>query len=92
MDATTLDALKSKLRRLVPESIADAIAELKKALPDFSPKYNPLILLESRLNDANLKNVQNLLSDAELQIEYNQIRADLLLLIDSLEERDFQMI
>ncbi len=92
MDATTLEALKSKLRRLVPESIADTIAELKKALPDFSPKYNPLVLLESRLNDANLKNIQNLLSDAELQIQYNQIRADILLLIDSLEERDFQMI
>lgn len=92
MDATTLEALKSKLRRLVPESIAEAIAELKKALPDFSSKYNPLVLLESRLNDANLKNIQNLLGEAELQIEYNQIRADLLLLIDALEERDFQMI
>ncbi|MBK7869619.1 MAG: hypothetical protein IPJ74_02520 [Saprospiraceae bacterium] len=92
MDTTTLETLKSKLRRLVPESIEEAIAELKTALPEFSPKYNPLLLLESRLNDANLKNVQNLLSDAELQIEYNQIRADLLLLIASLEERDFQLI
>lgn len=92
MDATTLDTLKSKLRRLVPESIAEAIAELKGALPEFSPKYNPLILLESRLNDANLKNIQNLLSDAELQIQYNQIRADLLLLIVALDVKDFELV
>lgn len=91
MDAATLDTLKSELRRLVPQSIGDAMAELKKHLPDFSSKYNALLLIESRLNDANLKNIQNLLSDDALQIEYNQIRADLLLFISSLEVQDFEL-
>ncbi len=91
MDAATLDKLKSDLRQLVTESIGDTIAELKKNLPDFSSKYNALLLIESRLNDANLKSIQNLLSDEALQIEYNQIRVDLLLFISSLETKDFEL-
>lgn len=89
MDATQLNLLQSQLRKLVTEGIGEAIAELKKHLPEFSAKYNPLILLESRLNDANLKNIQNILSDEALQLTYNQIRADLLLFISTLQVQDF---
>ncbi len=91
MDATTLEALKSEWRRLIIAGIGEAIADLKKYLPDFSPHYNALLLLEGRLNDANLKSIQNLLSDEALQIEYNRIRADLLLLVSSLAVRDFAL-
>lgn len=91
MDATTLEALKSEWRRLITTGIGEAIADLKKHLPDFSPHYNALLLIEGRLNDANLKSIQNLLSDDALQIEYNQIRADLLLLVSSLAVRDFAL-
>ncbi len=91
MDATTLEALKLEWRRLITTGIGEAIADLKKHLPDFSPHYNALLLLEGRLNDANLKSIQNLLSDEALQIEYNRIRADLLLLVSSLAVRDFAL-
>ncbi len=91
MDATTLETLKSKWRQRVAESIGEAINELKTHVPEFSPKYNALILLESRLNDSNLKNIQNTISDEALQIEYNQIRADLLLFISGLEVKDFEL-
>jgi len=91
MDATTLETLKSEWRKLVAESIGDAINALKKHIPEFSRKYDALILLESRLNDANLKNIQNIISDEDLQIQYNQIRADLLLYISALEVQDFEL-
>lgn len=91
MDRTTLDTLKSSLRRLVPDSISDCLTELKKHLQDFYPKHSALLLLESRLNDANLQNIEGTIDDDDLQLRYNQIRADLLLFINGLEVRDFEM-
>jgi hypothetical protein len=90
MDARTLETLKSQWRQFVAERIGDAINDLKTHVPEFSPKYDALILLESRLNDANLKNIQNIISDEALQVQYNQIRADLLLFISALEVQDFE--
>ncbi len=91
MDIATLEQIKSEVRRIVPQRLEDAVATLKKYLPEFSPKYSALLLLEGRLHDAHLKNVQNLLSDETLQIEYNQIRSDLLLFISLLEVSDFML-
>ncbi|HMN90097.1 MAG TPA: hypothetical protein PKD70_03675 [Saprospiraceae bacterium] len=91
MDIATLEQIKSDVRRIVPQRLEDAVAALKKYLPEFSPKYSALLLLEGRLHDAHLKNVQNLLSDEALQIEYNQIRSDLLLFISLLEVPDFML-
>jgi len=91
MDARTLETLKSQWRQFVAERIGDAINDLKTHVPEFSRKYNALILLESRLNDANLKNIQNIISDEALQVQYNQIRADLLLFISALEVQDFEL-
>jgi hypothetical protein len=91
MDNTTLLSLQSALRRLLPESISDTLAELKKHLPDFYPKYSTLLLLESRLNDANLQRIEGTMSEENLQLCYNQIRADLLLFINGLEVNDFAL-
>lgn len=91
MDQTTLSALQSSLRRLVPDSISDTFAELKKHLPEFSSKFSALLLLESRLNAANLQNIEGTISEDDLQLRYNQIRADLLLFINGLEVSDFSL-
>lgn len=91
MDQNTLSALQATLRNVIVESISDCLAELKKQLPDFSAKYNALVLLESRLNDANLQRIEGTLSDDDLQLRYNQLRADLLLFINALEINDFAM-
>lgn len=91
MDSTTLSSLQSSLRRLVPDSIGDTISEIKKHLPEFSAKFSALLLLESRLNDANLQRIEGTLSEDDLQLRYNQIRADLLLFINALEVKDFEM-
>lgn len=91
MDQATLDTLQSSLRRLVPDSLGDTIAEIKKHLPEFAVKFSPLLLLESRLNDANLQRIQGILSDEDLALRYNQLRADVLLFINELEVNDFQI-
>ncbi len=91
MNQTTLNALQSTLRYLVPDSIADTIAELKKHVPDFSSKFSALLLLESRLNDANLQRIEGTMSEGNLQLSYNQIRADLLLFINGLQVTDFEL-
>lgn len=91
MDNATLDHLKSALRKLIVDSIVDCFAELKKHLPEFSSKFSALLLLESRLNDANLQRIEGTLSDDDLQLRYNQIRADLLLFINALEVNDFAL-
>ena len=91
MDNATLHQLQSALRRLVPDSIGDTFTEIKKHLPEFSAKYSALILLESRLNDANLQRIEGTINEDDLQLRYNQIRADLLLFINALEVNDFSL-
>lgn len=91
MDNATLHQLQSALRRLVPDSIGDTFAEIKKHLPEFSAKYSALLLLESRLNEANLQRIEGTISEEDLQLRYNQVRADLLLFINALEVNDFEM-
>ncbi|MFN7117504.1 MAG: hypothetical protein ACK4TA_11945 [Saprospiraceae bacterium] len=91
MDNTTLINLQTALRNLLTESIGDVIAEIKKHLPDYCPKYSALLLLEGRLNDANLQRIEGTLSDEDLQLRYNQLRADLLLFINALQVNDFAL-
>lgn len=91
MDQTALATLQSSLRKLIVESIVDCFAEIKKHLPEFSSKFSALLLLESRLNAANLQNIEGTISEDDLQLRYNQIRADLLLFINALEVNDFSL-
>ncbi len=85
-----LKQLKQQLQNLLGKGqLSPIIRELKKLLPEQSARLKALILLEKRQNDANLKRLRGTLSDQQLQLEYNQISADLLLFIDSLEDADF---
>ena len=81
---------KQEWRQLLTESIAKALEAIEKQLPVFSPKYKLLINLRARLNEANQGRIAGILSNEQLQLEYNRIRMSLLETIDALAIDDFQ--
>jgi formylglycine-generating enzyme required for sulfatase activity len=90
MLAEDLIRLKQELKQILPEEgMATAIKALKGQIPSDAPKYNAILQIEARLNDANLKRIKGVLSEDQLQLQYNQLRDDLLSLIDGLKPEDF---
>lgn len=86
----TLKELKSQLLQLIAtDGIAALIKALKEVLPESSPRYADVILIESRQNDANIARIRNKMSDKDLQQNYDSIRSDLVDLLQSLSEEDF---
>jgi hypothetical protein len=82
--------LKSELKTLlVNQGISAVIKALKNALPEVSPVLNEVILIESRLNEANKSRIRNIMSDQDLQLVYNKIRSSIIELINKLESEDF---
>ena len=79
-------ALKETLAK---EGIHVAINRLKERLPGNGPRYNDLILLTTRLREIERDQVRNLLAPEEAQRQFSRLRADLLQLIDELQESDF---
>jgi formylglycine-generating enzyme required for sulfatase activity len=56
----TLKELKSQLMQLIArEGIAAVIKALKEVLPESSPRYADVILIEGRQNDANTALIRN---------------------------------
>lgn len=90
LDAATLENIKKELQALVPQGIGEALKALKEKLPANSPRQSEVVLLESRLNEANRDRLKGILSSDDLQLTYNRIRADLIELIQSLEPIDFE--
>lgn len=85
-----LTDLKRELKAILPEEgMGTVIRELKQHIPQDLPKFNTIIQLEARLNEANLKKIKHILSDDELQVIYNLLRDDLLVFIDGLSDADF---
>lgn len=84
-----LPEVKSDLRELVPVGIADAIKALKALLPDGSGKYQQVLAFEGRLNETNKNRLFGVISDEQLQLEYNRLRKGLLDLINELDQEDF---
>jgi len=76
-------------QRIAADGISPVLKILKDRLPPSGERYEDVLLLESRQNDANRKRLRNLLSDEELRRVYAQIRQDLMDLLDALEEVDF---
>ena len=72
---------KQEWRQLLTESIAKALEAIEKQLPVFS---------RARLNEANQGRIAGVLSNEQLQLEYNRIRMSLLETIDALATDDFQ--
>jgi len=91
MTEKELTALKEHLRQLVVEDVGAAIRTIKEALPGGAPVKNTLLSLEGRLNDVNRQRLRGIISNDDLQRSYNQLRADLLDLISSLELTDFKV-
>ncbi len=71
------------------EYLPAILKQLQELLPVGSEKRNTAITMLARLNDANKKALRQTISDEDLQIEYNAIRADLLDFIHRLTETDF---
>ena len=71
------------------EDLAAALKNLQALLPESSEKYLLVVALLGRLNDANKARLRNTLSNDDLQREYDRIRADLLDLVQGLEDADF---
>lgn len=76
-------------QRLAAEGISPVLQALKERLPKAGERYEDVLLLESRQNEANRKRLRNLLSDEELRRLYAQIRQDIMDLLDALQEEDF---
>ncbi len=74
---------------IASDGIAVTIKHLKDFIPSASSKYEDLLLIEARQNETNKKRLRDVLSDQELQIAYNKIREDLMVLIDGLVPEDF---
>ncbi|HQU58116.1 MAG: hypothetical protein KDD02_04470 [Phaeodactylibacter sp.] len=89
IDTQQLTLWKQEWRRLVADNITGALSALEEHLPAYSPKFNTIIGLRGRLNDANRNRIMGVLSNEDLQLEYNRIRQGLLELIDALELDDF---
>ena len=90
MNAAEFADLKRSLLQLLPdEGIGAVLIALKKALPESSPKFTAVFHLETRLNMANRDKIRGILSPEQLELTYNRISADLIELIDGLEEADF---
>lgn len=92
-----MDIPLPQLKRQLEEMLLDlqhlvtALQRLRDMLPEHSQKRVTVMTMLGRLNDANKKALRNTISDTDLQIEYNAIRADLLDFVQRLEEEDFDL-
>lgn len=89
IDVQQLTQWKLEWRRMVADNITGALGAMEERLPNYSPKFNTLIALRGRLNDANRNRIMGVMSNEDLQLEYNRIRQALLELIEALELDDF---
>jgi sulfatase modifying factor 1 len=87
-----LNETKQVLRELLIKSIPELISSLKAILPQNSARYQDLILIEGRFRDINLSVLRGVISNEDMQLAYNQLRMDLLELINGLKERDLESV
>ena len=71
--------------------LPEAIKALKALLPEESPKHKEIILLEGRLNEINLRRIRGLASNEELRLTYNNLRNDLVELVQQIQEADLAL-
>jgi protein TonB len=84
-----IEDLKRELCDKVPLGIDVAIQALKLVIPMDVPKYQDVILLESRYRELNQQLVRGVLSNEDAQIAFNQIREAILQFITDLQQTDF---
>lgn len=81
--------LIQELRSLLTDDLAGAFRLLLVLLPAGSEKHQSATVLLGKLNDTNKASLRGTLSNENLQLAYNQLRSDLLDLIEALTEADF---
>ncbi len=79
-----------RLRERVGEDMGRAIEEALRLLPGNAPKADVLRGLQGRLNDADHARLRGTISQEDLTLAYNRIRADLLAFISALCVADFE--
>lgn len=84
-----LPELQQELRDLLTEDLAGALKMLQQLLPPGSEKHQTVTTLLGKLNDTNKARLRGTIANDELQLAYNQLRSDLLDLIDGLDTADF---
>ncbi len=89
-DMKNIDKVKKELREWIAEGIPETIKALKSVLLSDGARYQDLILIEGRLKEVNHSALHEVISNEDLQLTYNRIRAALLDLINSLEASDLQ--
>ncbi|HMQ46992.1 MAG TPA: hypothetical protein PKA00_22175 [Saprospiraceae bacterium] len=91
MEIQALAEKKNQWRRLLLEDIGQAIKALLEDYPEYAPKHNDLLQLKGRLNAINNDRINGIVNQEELERRYNSLRRDLLVFVDELAPRDFEM-
>ena len=84
-----LPSLQQEIRDLLVDDLAAALKMLQQMLPAGSAKSQTVTTLLGKLNDTNKARLRGTIANDDLQLAYNQLRSDLLDLVDGLEETDF---
>jgi len=85
-----LPELQQELRDQLVDDLAGALKALQQLLPPGSEKHQTATTLLGKLNDTNKARLRGTISNENLQLAYNQLRSDLLDLIDGLQTADFE--
>lgn len=85
-----LPELQQELRDQLVDDLAGALKALQQLLPPGSEKHQTATTLLGKLNDTNKARLRGTISNEDLQLAYNQLRSDLLDLIDGLNAADFE--
>jgi len=85
-----LPELQKDLRDQLVDDLAGALKALQQILPPGSEKHQTTTTLLGKLNDTNKARLRGTISNEDLQLAYNQVRSDLLDLIDGLQAADFE--
>ena len=89
MTTENLENLQKDLLLRISRGMGDVLKALQDVLPIESTRSPELIQLQSRLQEANKAKIKGIISQQELDLRYNQIRDDLIELIQSLQLADF---
>ncbi|MEM8899263.1 MAG: hypothetical protein AAGC85_14215 [Bacteroidota bacterium] len=85
-----LSNIQNQLKQILAKDTKEAIRLLRAQLSEESNRWNELILLERRYQDASLDRLRGIIEDEELQIRFNQITFGLLELVDMLGVDDLK--
>jgi len=80
---------KTKLKKILSESIKDTFIKLFEIVDEKSESFNDLILLKGRFKDLNKSIIRGDISYENKRLELAQIRGSLILFIDELVEVKF---